>query len=106
MTIVRLVVSIIICEGAGLIGTIFTTPSIRTWFVTIRKPAWQPPDWLFGPVWTLLFLLMGIALFLVWNRASAPTATPGPGSAAIRTAFVVFAIQLVLNILWSVLFFG
>jgi tryptophan-rich sensory protein len=96
--ILRLLACIVICEGAGLIGAIFTTPAIPNWYASLKKPSFQPPNWLFGPAWTLLYLLMGIALFLVWRQ--------GLPFAQVRVAVYVFAIQLVLNILWSVLFFG
>lgn len=96
--ILKLVACIAICEGAGLIGAIFTTPAISTWYATLKKPSFQPPNWLFAPAWTLLFLLMGIALYLIWNK--------GLPFAQVRTAVIFFAIQLALNILWSVLFFG
>jgi tryptophan-rich sensory protein len=96
--ILKLVACIALCEGAGLIGAIFTTPAISTWYATLKKPSFQPPNWLFAPAWTLLFLLMGIALYLIWNK--------GLPFAQVRTAVIFFAIQLALNILWSVLFFG
>jgi benzodiazapine receptor len=96
--ILRLIISIVICEGAGFIGAIFTMPKIATWYTTLRKPVFQPPNWLFGPAWTTLFLLMGIALFLVWNK--------GLPFASIRTAIIFFVVQFALNILWNVLFFG
>jgi tryptophan-rich sensory protein len=97
-SILKLVLCIAICEGAGLIGAIFTTPAINNWYASLKKPSFQPPSWLFGPAWTLLFLLMGIALVLVWRKALP--------FGEVRVAVYVFAIQLVLNILWSVLFFG
>jgi benzodiazapine receptor len=96
--IAKLVASILICQAAGFIGSIFTTPSIPTWYATLQKPAFNPPNWIFAPVWTLLFLLMGISLFLIWQRIS--------GNRAAKQALLVFGAQLVLNIIWSVLFFG
>jgi tryptophan-rich sensory protein len=96
--ILRLVVCIVLCEGAGLLGAVFTMPRIRDWYQTLKKPSFSPPDWLFGPAWTVLYLLMGIALFLIWNR--------GLGHGAVRLAVIVFAVQLVLNVLWSIVFFG
>jgi benzodiazapine receptor len=86
-------VAILICEAAGLIGTIFTSDSISTWYTTITKPSFNPPNWIFGPVWTTLFALMGVALYLVWKQRN-------------RKALYIFGAQLVLNILWSVIFFG
>jgi len=93
-----LIASIIICQLAGVVGSIFTTPAIPTWYAGLNRPSLTPPNWLFAPVWTFLFLLMGISLFLVW-RKSQPTARR-------RLALSIFAIQLVLNVLWSLVFFG
>lgn len=90
--------SIIICQLAGIIGSIFTTPAIPTWYANINKPTFRPPNWVFAPVWTTLFLLMGIALFLVLRK--------GLNKKDIKIAISVFAFQLVLNTLWSFLFFG
>jgi benzodiazapine receptor len=94
----KLVVSIVACLAAGAIGSIFTRSAIPTWYVTLEKPFFNPPNWLFAPVWTLLYVLMGIAAFLVWRR--------GLESRQVRIALIVFLIQLVLNALWSVAFFG
>ncbi len=96
--IVRLVVSIIACQCAGLIGSIFTTPAIPTWYATLAKPTFTPPSWLFAPAWITLYLLMGIAAFLVWRK--------GLGEEGVKSALVMFLVQLVLNALWSVVFFG
>ena len=93
-----LILSLFICQLAGAIGAIFTTPSIPVWYAGLNKPFFQPPGWLFAPVWTMLYLLMGIALYLVWSK--------GLGHAGVKTALTVFMLQLVLNTLWSVLFFG
>ncbi|MCX6739709.1 MAG: tryptophan-rich sensory protein [Candidatus Parcubacteria bacterium] len=89
----RLVASIAICELAGIIGSFFTMDGVRNWLPTLIKPSFNPPNWIFGPVWTLLFLLMGISLYLVWEK-----------KAEIK-ALIIFGLQLLLNILWSVLFF-
>ena len=97
MNALKLVVSVLICQVAGFAGGFFTQSSVQTWYKTIRKPAFTPPEWLFGPVWISLSLLMGIALFLVWK-------IDGQGPAK-RIALVLFFIQLGLNILWSFLFF-
>ncbi|MFC1962231.1 TspO/MBR family protein [Chloroflexota bacterium] len=97
-TTLKLVVSIIACQGAGLIGAIFTTHAIPTWYAALEKPAFTPPNWLFAPTWTLLYLLMGIAAFLVWRH--------GLESRRVRVALIIFLIQLVLNALWSMVFFG
>jgi len=96
--LLRLVVSILICQGAGALGAVFTAPVTKsTWYINLNKPFFQPPNWLFGPVWISLYLMMGIALFLLWQHG------PRPFSAAV---WWFFAVQLVLNTLWSALFFG
>ena len=94
----KLIISIIICLAAGFIGTIFTNPSIPTWYESLKKPSFNPPAWLFSPVWTALFIIMGISLFLVWQK--------GLNYNGVKIALIVFGIQLILNILWSILFFG
>jgi benzodiazapine receptor len=96
--IVKLIVSIVACEGAGGIGAIFTTPAIPTWYASLKKPGFTPPNSVFGPVWITLYLLMGIAVFFVWRE--------GLGQEGVTMAFIVFWVQLVLNILWLVIFFG
>lgn len=96
--IIKLVISILVCQGAGAIGSLFTTPAISTWYATIQKPSFNPPNWIFAPVWTLLFLLMGISLYLIWSRGFRDKET--------KIALVIFSTQLLLNILWSILFFG
>jgi len=94
----KLIVSIIVCQLAGVIGSIFTTPKISTWYSGLVRPALNPPSWVFGPVWTTLFVLMGISAYLVWKE--------GVKERAVRVALWIFLAQLVLNVLWSVLFFG
>jgi len=94
----KLVVSIIACLAAGNIGSIFTRQAIPTWYATLEKPAFNPPSWLFAPVWTLLYIMMGIAAFLVWRK--------GLENKQVRIALIIFLVQLVLNALWSVAFFG
>lgn len=88
--------AIIACEAAGIIGAIFTTSEIQTWYAGIVRPSFSPPNWVFGPVWTTLYALMGVSLWLVWISKSKHK----------KWAVGVFGIQLLLNILWSVLFFG
>ncbi len=94
----KFVVALLICQGAGLVGSIFTVPNIPTWYVFIRKPSFTPPTWFFTPVWTLLFLFMGIALFLIWKE--------GLSTQKVKPAMVIFFIQLILNMSWSFAFFG
>jgi tryptophan-rich sensory protein len=96
--IIKLVVSIIICQLAGFIGAIFTSRSIPIWYASLKKPSFNPPESLFGPVWTALFLLMGISLFLIWQK--------GLTYDGVKLALILFGVQLILNILWSILFFG
>ena len=66
--IVKFVVSVLVCQAAGLIGSVFTAPSIATWYAGIAKPAFNPPNWVFAPVWTTLFFLMGVSLYLIWEK--------------------------------------
>ncbi len=94
----KLIISIVICQCAGLIGSVFTTPAIPTWYAALEKPAFTPPNWLFAPAWVTLYLLMGISASLVWRKGLEDT--------RIRTALLIFLAQLVLNVLWSVVFFG
>ena len=86
---------ILLCLLAGAIGAIFTTPAIPTWYASLNKPDFNPPNWVFGPVWTTLYILMGVAAYLVYRE----------GKNAER-ALNVFAGQLALNTMWSFLFFG
>ncbi|MDO8741158.1 MAG: TspO/MBR family protein [Candidatus Woesearchaeota archaeon] len=94
----KLIFSIIICQLAGLIGSFFTASSIGTWYAALQKPSFNPPNWIFGPVWVALFLLMGISLYLVWEK--------GIKAKGVKTALIFFGIQLLLNMLWSIIFFG
>jgi benzodiazapine receptor len=96
--VIKLVVSIVACQCAGAIGSIFTTPAIPTWYAALEKPFFNPPNWLFAPAWITLYLLMAIAAFLIWRK--------GLGQKGVGAALVVFLVQLVLNALWSVVFFG
>ncbi len=94
----KLGISIILCQLAGLIGSIFTFPSVTAWYRTLIKPQFTPQPWVFAPVWTILYLLMGIALYLVWQTKFKKS--------EVKTAINLFAIQLTLNVTWSFLFFG
>lgn len=94
----KLIIAIAVSELAGIIGSVFTTPSIAGWYVGIVKPALNPPAWVFGPVWTTLFVLMGIAAFLVWKK--------GLDRKDVKIALGIFIGQLILNTLWSIIFFG
>ncbi len=98
LQILQLIVSIIVCQLAGLIGALFTAPAIPAWYATLRKPSLTPPGSVFGPVWGSLYLLMGIAAFLVWRQ--------GLREPRVRTALALFGVQLLLNAAWSPVFFG
>lgn len=93
---IGLAVSIAVCFAAAGIGSLLTTPSIDGWYAALMKPSWTPPNWVFGPVWSALYLCMAIAAWLVWRRAG----FPGAG-----LALALFAVQLVLNVAWSAIFF-
>lgn len=93
-----LVIAIAVSQSAGLLGSLFTFSAIPNWYATLIKPSLNPPAWVFGPVWTVLYTLMGIAAFLVWRK--------GWNKLQTRRALTVFGIQLLLNALWSIVFFG
>jgi translocator protein len=90
----KLIACIAVCFAAAALGSFFTTPSLRPWYASLSKPGWTPPSWLFAPVWTVLYIAMAVAAWLVWQKA-------GLSSAAMR----LFLIQLLLNVMWSALFF-
>lgn len=94
----KLIIAIVVSELAGIIGSIFTGPSIPGWYAGIAKPALNPPAWVFGPVWTTLFALMGISAFIIWKK--------GLERRDVKIALGIFIGQLVLNTLWSIIFFG
>ena len=84
------------CMLVAYIGSAATTPSIPGWYQTLIKPSFNPPNWIFAPVWTTLFIMMGTAAGLIWDRAHKQSGI----------ALVIFSLQLALNLLWSILFFG
>ena len=94
----KLILFILLIEIIGSLGAIATTPTIPIWYSSLEKPFFTPPNWVFAPVWTTLFLLMGIALYLVWQE--------GIKNKNARIAIYAFAFQMFLNVLWSFLFFG
>jgi len=96
--IYKLIISVVVCQGAGIIGSIFTAPAIADWYITLQKPFFTPPNWLFAPAWITLFLLMGIAASIIWHI--------GLEERPVRVALVLFIGQLILNALWSFAFFG
>jgi benzodiazapine receptor len=93
----KLAAAIILCQLAGFLGSFFTIPAIPTWYQSLHKPFFTPPNWIFSPVWIGLYLLMGISLYFVWQRQGQPRR---------RIALILFFLQLILNILWSAAFFG
>jgi len=95
--IVPLIFFLAITFLAAFIGNFFTMPNIQTWYATLNKPSFSPPNWLFGPVWTILFILMAIAAFLVFQTKD---------NSKRKTALTFYFIQLVFNSFWSILFFG
>jgi translocator protein len=97
MKFIPITISILIAQAAGIIGSFFTASSVQTWFTTLTKPDWNPPSWVFGPVWITLYTLMGISAYLVWQKKDMPSA---------KFALYVYGIHLAFNALWSILFFG
>lgn len=96
--IARILIAVFICLSVGFLSGLVTSSSIQTWYVTLSKPSFNPPNWLFGPVWTTLYILMGVAAGMVWSK--------GLESQEIRLALSAFVFQLGLNALWSIIFFG
>ena len=96
--LIKAIICIFLCLSAGGIGSAFTASAIPEWYATLNKPSFSPPNWVFAPAWTLLYILMGLAAALVWQK--------GLQNPQVRTALVVFLAQLILNMIWSVLFFG
>ena len=96
--IVKLIISMGACFAAGGIGSLFTSKSIPTWYTGLKKPRYTPPNKVFGPVWTALYVLMGVSVFLVWQK--------GLTADNVILPFTLFWIQLVFNTLWSIVFFG
>ncbi|MBN2422884.1 tryptophan-rich sensory protein [Candidatus Woesearchaeota archaeon] len=94
----KLIASIVICQSAGIIGSFFTASSVNTWYLTLNKPSFNPPSWVFGPVWITLYFLMGISLYIIWNNYK--------NTKKSGLALILFSFQLLLNSLWSILFFG
>ena len=95
----RIAIVVIICLAVGYLSGMVTRASITTWYPTLVKPSFNPPNWIFAPVWTSLYVMMGVAAGLIWNQITTQ-------KAAVTKALQFFTIQLVLNALWSYLFFG
>lgn len=96
--VLKFIAAVLICEGVGLISTPFTVSAIPTWYAALHKPFFSPPNWIFGPVWSALYFLMGVSAFLVWEK--------GPKKKRGKEALKFFLIQLALNFVWSLVFFG
>ena len=92
----KIVICVLICVGLGSASGFSTVSAIAGWYQSIQKPSWNPPNWLFGPVWTVLYIMMGISVALIWHSRHN----------AKKTAISFFVVQLMLNLLWSYIFFG
>ena len=92
-----LLIFLVGCFAAAGIGGAVTTPKIATWYATLAKPTWNPPNWIFGPVWSALYFCMAVAAWLVWRQG---------GLWQARVPLALFGVQLTLNVLWSCIFFG
>ncbi|WP_248908858.1 TspO/MBR family protein [Halocatena marina] len=97
--LLALAIAILTVEIIGASGSIFTAQGLDRWYGTLQRPALAPPDWVFGPIWTILFALIGVALWLVWRQA---TSSPRE----VRTGIAVFVVHFVFNVGWSAVFFG
>lgn len=93
----KLIISILLPNVIGWLGSVFTLEAIPTWYAQLEKPFFQPPNWLFGPTWIVLYTLMGIACYLVWKEKKSPNQT---------CALHLYAVQLFLNAIWTPIFFG
>ncbi len=93
----KLISLVSLCLGVGVIGGIVTIPQVKYWYPLLKKPVFTPPDWVFGPIWTILYLIMALSAFLVWSSTENPNK---------QKALCWFSIQLGLNAVWSPVFFG
>lgn len=96
--ILPLLASIALCETVGIVSSLFTFSSVTTWYPLLNKPSFNPPNWVFGPAWTILYALMGISLYLVWKK--------GTKNKKVIEGLKVFFVQLAFNFSWSLVFFG
>jgi tryptophan-rich sensory protein len=96
---VKIIIALIICLAVGYSASVVTRPSVESWYPTIAKPIFNPPNWIFMPVWNTLYIFMAIAAALVWDKIKEQTEK-------VKTALLFFLIQLTLNAIWSYLFFG
>ena len=97
-SIIPAILWVLLCEGAGMLGSLATFPKIAGWYEGLVRPTFSPPNWVFGPVWTLLYFLMGVAAYRIWSL--------GTNKRDVRTLIPLFLIHLGVNVLWSVVFFG
>lgn len=95
--IYKLIISLLIPLLVAYFGSLFTSTSVNSWYLTLKKPSFNPPNWIFGPVWTTLFILMGLSFYLIWKKGY---------SKESKSAFFIYFIQLFFNFLWSLFFFG
>ncbi|MBS1552936.1 MAG: tryptophan-rich sensory protein [Bacteroidetes bacterium] len=96
--LLKLILSIVICLLAGVIGSFITSESLSVWYAALNKPSFNPPGSVFAPVWTILYIMMGISMFLIWRE--------GLKNKDVKKAFIFLIIQLILNVLWTAVFFG
>ncbi|MCL5784139.1 MAG: tryptophan-rich sensory protein [Patescibacteria group bacterium] len=103
-SIFKLVISIALCQSAGLIGSFFTFSSIPNWYNLLNQPAFRPPNWLFGPAWATLYTLMGISFYLIWIKLKDNKYSKK--AKLIKLSLMIFLIHLFFNATWSIVFFG
>jgi len=96
--IVKILISVTVCMVIGFLSGTSTVTSIDSWYSTLNKPFFNPPNWIFAPVWTILYIMMGVAFALVWHK--------GAGLVTQKSALIFFVVQFILNALWSIVFFG
>ena len=98
MNIPKLIISLTLCYFVAFAGSLVTLPSISTWYETLNKPLFSPPNFIFGPVWTILYTFIGVSMYIVWSKKVM--------NKKIISALKIFVLQLILNFLWSLVFFG
>jgi len=96
--VIKFIICLVLTFSAALVGSLFTRGAVTDWYATLNRPSFTPPNWLFGPVWTILYLLMAISAFIVWQKSLV--------NPAVKIALILYLVQLILNALWSVIFFG
>jgi translocator protein len=94
----KIILSLALPQLAGVIGLVFTRPAISNWYAGLEKPSFNPPNWVFGPAWTILYILMGISIYLIWQKIKENKKAKG--------AFWLFWVHLFFNAIWSIIFFG